>query len=227
MVVKPLSMRRAGPVALGVAGGIAVLFVIAQLALPGVAERRLRDRLDGNGVVERVEVRAFPAVKLLWDRADRVEVRMGEARAGPGRLADLLGDASRTGELDARVGELSVLLLRLHDLRLRKRGDDLDGQASVSDAELRAALPPGFDVRPVASGGGTLVFEGSANLLGSSIRGQAVVAARNGSLVLVPNLPFGSLLALTLFDDPRVEVTGVGARRGAGGFTLTGTARLR
>jgi hypothetical protein len=220
-------MGRAGRVALAAAGGVVALLVVTQLVLPSLAERRLRDRLREDGEVQRVEVSAFPAVKLLWHRADRVEVRMGKARAGPGRLADRLAETADTGELDARVAELTLLVLRVHDVRLRKRDDRLVAEASVSDADLRASLPSGFDVRPVASGGGALVFEGTAALLGQRFSGRVVVAARDGKVLLAPDLPFGGLLSLTLFEDSRIEVTDVGARASAGGFTLTATARVR
>lgn len=60
-------MRRA----LLAAAGILVLgLVAAQLLLPGIAERKLRSDLQANGSNVHVEVEAFPAVKLLWKRAD-------------------------------------------------------------------------------------------------------------------------------------------------------------
>jgi hypothetical protein len=218
---------RAGRVAIAAAGAVVGLLVVAQLVLPGVAERRVRHRLERDGTVQRVEIHAVPAIKLMWHRADRVVVRMGRGRGGPGHLADRLAEARDTDELDARVGELRVLTLRLRDARLTKRGDELRGQATVAGADLRAALPPGFDARPISSGGGSLVFEGTAELLGRRFSGQVVVGARDGRLQLVPNIPFGGFLTLTLFADPRIEVQGVSARPAPGGFTVAARARLR
>ena len=214
-------------VAAAVAVAAIALLGIAQLVFPSIAERRLRHRLERSGSVQRVEVQSFPAIKLLWDDADRVEVRMGSARPGPGRLADLLAQTGDTERLDARVASLRVLTLVLHDVRLTKRGEDLSGAATVTPAALVAALPPGFDVRPVASGGGALVFQGTADLLGTRFSGRAVVLARDGRLLLVPDVPFGGLFTLTLFADRRVDVTGVGARpTPGGGFTLTARGRV-
>jgi hypothetical protein len=214
-------------VAAAVAVAALALLGIAQLVFPSIAEHRLRHRLERSGSVQRVDVHSFPAIKLLWDDADRVEVRMRTARPGPGRLADLLAQTSDTDRLDADVGRLRVLTLVLSDVRLRKRGHQLTGSATVTPAALQAALPPGFDVRPVAAGGGELVFEGTADLLGQRFSGRAVVAARDGRLLLAPDIPFGGLLTLTLFADPRVDVTGVGARPApGGGFTLTASARV-
>ncbi len=219
-------MSRAARVALAIAAGLILVLVAAQLALPGIAEHRLRDRLERSGTVERVEISAFPAVKLLWHRADDVTVRMGRLRTGSGNFADLLVRTVDTDDLDASAEEQRILTLRLHDSRLRKRGDELTLSSTVDDADLRAALPPGFDLRPVASGDGTLVLEGSAELLGQRFQGRAVVAARNGRLILAPDVLFGGFLTVTLFADPRIEVLSVGARQRAGGFTLVARARL-
>jgi hypothetical protein len=221
-------MRRWAVAAAAVAAAVVILLAIAQLTLPTIAEHRLRDRLEPTGKVERVEVHAFPAIELLWDHADRVVVRMGTARPGPGRLADLLAQTADTDELDGRADGLRVLTLQLRDVRLRKRGADLTGSASVTETALRAALPPQLSVRPIAAGAGAVVFQGTADILGSRVSARAVASARDGRLVLAPEVPFGGLLTLTLFSDPRVRVTGIGARaRPGGGFTFTARGRVR
>jgi hypothetical protein len=205
---------------------VVVALVVIQLVAPPIAERRLRERLERSGRVDRVEIGAFPAVKLLWGRADDVVVRMRDARPGPGGLADLLARARDTERLDAHVDSLRVLTLRLRDVRLRERDAELTGSAAVTEPDLRAALPPSFDVRPVASGDGAMVLEGSAVVLGRRLSARAVVAARDGKLVIAPEIPFGGLLSLTLFSDPRVAVTDVSARPAAGGgFTLQAAGR--
>ena len=206
---------------------VAVALALSQLVLPGVAERRLRDRLERNGTVEEADVSAFPAVRLLWGDADRISLRVGEARAGPGRFADLVVDMADAERVDAQVAALRILALRFRDVRLRKRGRALSGSATVTDADLRAALPPGFDVRPVASGDGGLVFEGRVTLLGRRLRGQVVMSVRDGNVVLAPNALLGGFLTLTIFEDPRIEVLSVGARPRPNGFVLTARGRLR
>jgi len=206
---------------------LAAVAVASQLALPRIAEHRLRAQLARNGTVESVSIRAFPAVKLLFGDADRVTIRMADTGAGRGRLADLIAKTRHTRDLDVHVDQLQVLTLRLTNVRLRKRGGALRAAASVSDADLRAALPPGFDLRPVAAGGGELVFEGSVSVLGHGVSARAVALASGGRLRIAPDVPFGGLAALTVFADPRIDIQAVGATATPGGFTLTAAARLR
>lgn len=212
------------------AAALAVLLVAAlvvgQIVLPGVAEDRLREDLASSGAVERVHVRAFPALKLLFDRADRVEVRMGEVQAQPRRFADLLASTHATGKLDARAATMRVGPLRVRDLRLGKDEERLEGEAAVTSTDLAAALPPSVGLRPVASENGALVLEATAGILGAGVVVRARLSARDGALVIAPDGLLGGLAALTVFSDPRVRVTSVGARERADGFTLTAAARL-
>jgi hypothetical protein len=208
-------------------GGLAAAAVALQLALPLVGERVLRHRLSRLGRVEHVDVRAWPAVKLLWGRADRVEVRLASSSAGAERLADLLTRTRGARRLDVRSEVLRLGPLVLRRAQLRKRGAGLAGEASVAESDLRAALPLGFDLRPVDAGAEGLVFQGTVRLFDAPVSARIVVLARGGRLVLAPALPLGGLLTLTVFDDPRVFVESVGARPRPGGFSVTARARLR
>ncbi len=207
---------------------VAVL-VLAQLALPPLAERSLRGRLQNDAEVERVDVRAFPAVKLLWRHADRVEVELGEFRAGSGRIADLVAETGGVDEVDTRVRTLRTGKLTLRGVRLRKDGDLVQGEARVSDADVRAALPASFQVRPVRVEGTDLVLEGSVRALGRSVGLKARLAVRDGGIVIAPEgVPLlGGLLTLTVFRDPRVRVDSVGTRAAPGGFVVTARGGLR
>src|SRR3982074_1955002 len=198
----------------------------AQLLLPGIAADRLRDRLAHDGRVESVSVSAFPAIKLLWGRADRATVRMANVRAGVGRLGSAIWRAVDTGRVDASARELDVLTLRLRDAQLRKRGNRLMGEATGTDADLPAALPPGFAVRPVASANGQLVLRGTATFFGATISANAVLLAQDGQLKIAPDVPFGAFATLTAFSDPHVHVDVVDARAVPGGFRLTASGRL-
>jgi len=218
-------MRRI--IALAIAGGVLLLLVIAQLVLPGIAAQRLRDRLEKSGNVLKVEVDAFPAIELLWQQADRVVIRVGQYRSKPGHLGGLLDQSGDVGTLDASAVELDTGLLTLRDVTLRKRGNELTGSARVTEDDLRAAVPFLDAVQPVASGDGQLTLRGTATVLGVTASVDATVAARDGKLIIAPDVPFGGLAAVTVFSDPHLEVQGVGARTTPGGFAVTATGRLR
>ena len=205
---------------------VAAGLVATQLLLPRIAARRLAEDLRRSGDVDHVRVRAMPALKLLFDRADSVEIRMSEARAGTGRIADLLEEARRAERLDARAARVRLGPLTARDLRVSKQGDDVRAQAAVSDADLAAALPRGTGLRPIQVGSGELVLEASAGMLGFRAAVRARLSARDGALVIAPDGLLGAIGSLTLFADPRVQVTGVDARRASGGFVLAAHGRL-
>ena len=137
-----------------------VLLVVAQLVLPGIAAQRVRDQLARSGQVLSVQVHAFPAIELLWHHADRVVIRLGRYRTPAGKLGSSLGQSGDVGSLDATATEVDTGLLALHDAHLAKRGNHLTASATVTDADLHAALPILQSVTPVASTVGQLVAAG-------------------------------------------------------------------
>ena len=216
-------MRR---LALLIPAAILLVLVIAQLVLPGIATRRLRDRLARSGSGLSVEVHAFPAIELLWHHADRVVVHVAQYHSSTGHLGSLLAETADVGELDASAGELDAGLLTLRDATLRKRGNQLTGRARISEDDLRRSIPVLESVQPVASGGGQLVLRGTASLLGVSATVDATVGASDGKLVVTPDVPFGALATIAVFSDPHVEVQGVSASSVAGGFVASAQAHL-
>lgn len=217
-------MRRIA--ALAVVALIVVVFGGAQLVLPGIATDRLHDRLARSGQVLEVQVHAFPAIKLLWHRADRVVIRVGRYRSAAGALGNNLSETADVGSLDASAREVQVGLLTLRNAVLRKRGDTLTGSAVVTEADLRASLPVLQSLTPVASGGGQLTLRGTASLFGVSATVDATVRAENGALVVVPDVPFGGLATIKVFSNPHVAVQSVSAAPAPGGFAVTATGRL-
>ena len=197
--------------------------MVAQLVLPGIAARRLRDRLSRSGRVLEVKVEAFPAIELLWHQADRVVVRMARYHSTPGHLGSALAETSDTGSLYASVRQLQTGLLTLSNATLIKRGNELAGSASVSEADLRSAIPFIQGVTPVASGDGKLVLRGTA----FGVTADATLMAANGKLVVQPNVPILNFFTLTVFSDPHLAVQGVAARPTRGGFVLSGRGRLK
>jgi hypothetical protein len=214
-------------IALAVVGVVLALLIVAQLVLPGIAADRLRDRLAGSGTVLEVKVSAFPAITLLWHRADHVVVRMADYRSGASNLGDSLAQTADVGTLEASVGELRSGALTLRNATLVKRGNELTAAATVTEADLRAAVPFLQGVQPVASSGGRLTLRGTASLLGLQASVDATVAAENGALVVAPDVPFGGIATITLFDNPHVRVESVGAVALPGAFRISARATLQ
>jgi LmeA-like phospholipid-binding len=200
-----------------------LVLVVAQLVLPGIAAQRLRDRLSRSGRVLEVKVDAFPAIELLWHQADRVVVRMARYRSTPGHLGSSLAETADTGSLHASVQHLQTGLLTLSNATLTKRGNELVGSATVSEADLRSAIPFIQGVTPVASGDGKLVLRGTA----FGLTADATLMAVNGKLVVQPNVPILNFFTVTVFSDPHVAVQGVAARRTPDGFVLSGRGTLK
>ena len=50
-------------------------FGITQGVIPGQAEKKVRDRLTRNGGTADVNIRAIPAIRLLWDDGDELDVQ--------------------------------------------------------------------------------------------------------------------------------------------------------
>jgi hypothetical protein len=176
--------------------------------------------------VLQVKVSAFPAIELLWHHADSVVVRMGRYQSGTSQLGSRLDGATDAGSIDASAQVLQVGLLTLRDATLRKRGDQLTGTATVTEADLRSAAPFLDNVQPIASGNGRLTLRGTASLFGLSATVDATVAAQNGMLLVAPDVPFGGLATVTLFDDPNVHVDSVSAVSTPGGFSVSAGATV-
>ncbi len=209
---------------LAAAGVVLLILAVAQLVLPGIAAQELRDDLEQSGTVLEVKVSSFPAIKLLWHQADRVVVRMGRYRAAVSRLGETLGGAGDAASLDASVQELDLGPLTLRNATLLKRGNELTGSATVTQADLRSAVFFLDNVEPIASGDGSLTLRGTASFLGLKATVNATVAARGGALVVAPDVPFGGIATLTLFSDPHIQVQSVSATNVPGGFRVSARA---
>lgn len=220
-------LRRAAVLAGATLLLVIVVLGVAQLVLPGIAAQRLRERLSRWGSVQRVAVSAFPAIELLWHHADHVVIRMRSYRTPPRTLTATLGQIADADSLEASAARLTTGLLTLRDVTLTKRGARLTATGAVTEADLRSAFPLLDSVEPVASGGGRLVLQGTASLLGVSATVDVTVAASHGALLAVPDVPFGALATITLFSNPAIAVQTVAASPTSSGFALRAVARVR
>ncbi|HWX97468.1 MAG TPA: LmeA family phospholipid-binding protein [Solirubrobacteraceae bacterium] len=229
-------MRRAGGgqrtvrLLLALAGAALLVAILAQVFLPGIAASRISSRVGRYGKVESVKVHAWPAVELLWGSADSVSVRARSLDLSPAQAAKLLWEGRGVNSMQLAASSIQVGPVRLSDARLRKHGSSVSAEAVIDDANVRAALPPGFHVQLLGSEAGRVRVRASGGLFGVGATVTALAAPSEGRLVVHP---LGALLegvTLILFSDPHVHVEGVGASvrtTSPPSYRLTMSARLR
>lgn len=185
-----------------------LLLVVAQLALPRLAEREVTKRLGGGGEVTHVEVDALPAIELLWQHADRVVARVRSYDAAGTAIADDLVQTRKVDELDVAIERVQATPeVVLHDLRVRKRDGGLSGSAIVDPDQIAAALPAGVEGRLIPSADGAVRV--AARIGGAAVTLQVGVAG--GRVVARPEGLLGLIGSYTLFGDPRIDVERVAA----------------
>jgi hypothetical protein len=222
--------RRAVRIGASLAGAALLLLAIAQLLLPRIASSRISTRVGRYGKVHSVSVSAWPALKLLWGSVDSVSVRAGSLSLSPAQAAKLLWEGRGAASMDVTAQSVKVGPLQLEQALLRKRGSSLSAAGTVSEADVRAALPPGWQVQLLGSEAGAVRVRASGGLFGIGASVDAVALAREGRLVAHPLGALIEGLQLTLFSDPHVYVQGVGASREGGrpaSYRLSMRASLR
>jgi LmeA-like phospholipid-binding len=221
-------------------GGLLLLVLalaIAQLVLPRIASKAIRDRVARYGSVRSVSVSAFPAVELLWGEADSASVDAHDLTISPEQLISLLLEGKDVDTLDVQAQEvkldgldLAAAPLVISAARLRKRGSSLQAEGLLTAQALEATLPPGVGVQILRSsvrGGVSVIVTGGLFGFDASIR--AFVEAREGKLELVPAGPLLRTLAtVTLINDPRARILTVSATpRPGGAWVFDVSAELR
>ena len=177
-----------------------------------------------------MSVSAWPAVKLLWGEVDSVKVRAGSISLSTSQAAKLLWEAHGVNKMDLSAESVKVGSLRVEDAVLRKRGSTMEATARTGQADVRAALPEGLEVKLLDSREGQVEVQAGGGLFGVDTSVDALAGGSEGKLVAHP---LGLLLEgfqLTLFADPHVFVEGVGASvvsRGPLVYGLSMSASLR
>jgi hypothetical protein len=168
-------------------------------------------------------VKAFPAIELLWQHADRVTARVKTLDATDMDLKDL-AETRKVGELDVRIDRVRATdELELRDVRVTKRDGVLNGSALIDPGQVAPILPAPFNLRLLATDDDTVRLRGS--LLG--VGATAEVVAQDGKVVVRPTGLIGAFAAITLFSDPRIVVERVWARAEPDGLMrVGGTARV-
>jgi hypothetical protein len=205
--------RRPLRFALWLVGALVVALGLAQIFLPKLAASRISSRIGKCGDVRSVHVSAWPAVELLWGDADAVTVHARELSVSPSQTGKLLHEARGLDHLDVTADSALEGPLALHDVSLRKRGRKLHAQATLGEADIKAALPAGFSVQLLGSSGGQVEVRASGGLFGVGASVDAVAQASDGKLVVRPRGFLLEAFQLTLFSDPRVYIEDLAASK--------------
>ena len=219
--------RRIAAVGIGV---VVLLLVLTQLFLPGIAADRISSRLARYGHVRSVDVKAWPAVELLWGNADSVRVRASDLAFALPQTGHVLGEASAAHDIDMTAARVRVGPLELSEVSFHKRGAQLVARALATEAAVAAALPSGIHIRLLRSERGSVEVSVGGALFGIGGEIDALAQASEGKLVARPAAPLLALFSLTLYENPRVHIESIGASPTtvpAGGYQVTMRARLQ
>jgi hypothetical protein len=224
-------------IVLAVAAVPVVLVVAAQLLLPSLAADKVRSKAAKYGRVESVKLSAWPAVELLWGKADSAEMKASTMAISPAQMASLMWEARGVGSMTVRTERLKLLVpalpegLTVTDAVMRKHGSDVRASAIVTQAQLDEALPNGFRVQPLSSGPEGVLVRASGGLFGGAISLNARLLVSGGHLIAEPQgLPFAALATVTLFADQHLQMKTVAldvVRRQPLTYGLALTATLR
>jgi hypothetical protein len=203
---------------------LTVTALASQLAIPPIAESRLRGHLESFGSVTSVKVSSAPAAMLLLGKVDRLAVRMSAATLTADAVdPDTLARARGVKDLDARIDELRVGPLRVDSVVVEKHGSALDASASLDVDQLESALPGAH----LTTDDGAIVLE-LADVplpLPGPIRIQ--LAVEDGSVVARPLGALSSFLPTQeLLDRPDLSVDSLRGTVTAGRVDLNATATL-
>jgi hypothetical protein len=205
---------------------LTVAAITTELALPAVAESRMRDELASFGSVTSVEASAFPALRMLFGDVDRAVVEMSSATLDAGTIdPDLLSRAGDVEVLEARIDTLRAGPFDLESVALDKRGQALDASATL-DVDQVENLVPGADLKvekgmlllDLSDLEAPLPLPGGAQLQIALEDGKVVARPLGAASMLLPTQP--------LLDRPELSVTSLDSRIAGDQVNLSATATL-
>jgi hypothetical protein len=190
-------------------GAVVVLLVAVQLALPPLAERRVEDRLERDGGSADVSLSAFPAVRLLFDDGDSLEVK------GEGLSVDLerpKGELERIDGFDdvsIRITRFEAGPVQVRNFALSRKADQPAYQVAMDATTTPREVARFLGSEAGGALGGLLGDLASGSLPGGGntevpVELGAVVESRDGEVVThevigsVAGIPAGPLLELVV-----------------------------
>lgn len=191
-----------------IAAGLIVFVAIAgQFVLPPVAERVARGELDDDRA--RVDIRAFPAWKLVFGHVDELHVETPTLSVTPGNLTDLLHRARKVDRGDVEIGTLKIVgvPVAIRDVTARLEDGRVEASARIRISDVAAQLPAGARVVPAPPHpDGQPRLTASLRILGAKTEVPIVVRARDGRVEAAGAAGIASAIRVTLFDNDALRI---------------------
>lgn len=192
------------------AGSTVFAVAVGQLVLPPVAERVARGKLDDDRA--QVDIRAFPAAKLVFGHVDELHIATPTLEVSPGGLSDLLRRARKVDRGDVQIGTLRIagVPVALRDVEAHLSDGRVEASAQIRISDVAAQLPAGATVvaaPPHPDGQPRLTA--SLRLLGNKASVPIVVRARDGRLEAAGDAGIASAIRVRLFDNEALRIDGL------------------
>jgi hypothetical protein len=189
------------------AGLIVFVAVLGQFVLPPVAERVARGELDDDRA--QVEIRAFPAWKLVFGHVDDLRVTTPTLSVSPDGLTDLLERARKVDAGDIAIGTLEIegIPIAIRDVVARLDHGRVEASARFRISDVAAQLPAGATVvaaPPHPDGQPRL--RASLEILGTKTEVPIVVRARGGRVEAAGETGITSAIRVPLFDNDALRI---------------------
>jgi hypothetical protein len=189
-------------------GVVAILLVASQFALPPLAERQVEDRLEEGGGNARVDLSAFPALRLLFDDGDSLEARGAGLRLDVTRRQKVLERLDGFDEVDIELVDFTVGPFELDGFVMTRHAGETTyrtafaGQASPREVAAFVGSEAGGALGGLLGGlaAGTLPGGGATPLpmkLRAKVEsrdGRVDVTSTSGSVAGIPAGPFAQLV---------------------------------
>ena len=185
---------------------VVVLLIASQLALPGIGEGVIEDRLTQHGGAADASLSATPAARLLWGSGDSIAVDATGLDLEVTTAEDpvVFDDLDRFGDVEIIVRDSSMGPVDLEDFVLVRDGDEpysleASGTTSLSDlAEFGAENfnLPGADILGgilnIATGGTEVDVDLDMQI--ESDEGRVRVVEGGGEIAGIPAGPFAAFI---------------------------------
>jgi LmeA-like phospholipid-binding len=211
---------------------VVVVLGLAQLLLPSLAAQRVRSKIARYGVVHSTSVSAFPAIELLWGKAQSATVNAAHLDITQTAVNELLWESRGVERIDMHAESMHIGSLMLRDVSWRKRGDRLELSGRLTEADLRSAFPGATSFALLSSNSEGVSMRVGGSLFGFAGSIAVQLRAVEGKLVAMPQeIPFAGLVKVTLFSASHMYVQSFGLTEsppgGAASYQVNVHARLQ